>query len=92
LLSSLETVDTAIELGVIAEERATAEALKVRIIAIHQRVVAMLAPAVPFVSAPPESGGLLPLAAPARLPMVSRRGGRPSGLSRARGIESEGRK
>jgi hypothetical protein len=60
-----------IELCAIAEERTTAAALKVRITAMHERVVvvvaklAPVAPAVPLVSAPPESGGLLPLA-PAR--------------------------
>jgi hypothetical protein len=55
-----------IELCAIAEERTTA--LKVRITAMHEQVVAVVAklapvaPALPLVSAPPESGGLLPLA------------------------------
>jgi hypothetical protein len=88
-------VDTAIELCAIAEERATAEALKVRITAMHERVVAVvakLAPAVPLVSASPESGDLLPLAARATLAHGIAEGWPAECFEPARGIESEGRK
>jgi hypothetical protein len=89
LIAALETVDTAVELCAIAEERPTAEAHKARIGLTHERILAVVAKLGPAASAPPSASlESLTRQRAARWPMASRQGGRPSVLIRARGIEA----
>lgn len=91
LIAALETIDTAVELCAIAEERPTAEAHKVRIGLMHERVRSRSsARQRQRRPRPVSSQQSLTRRRAVRWPMASRQGGRPSVLSRARGIAGEG--